>query len=143
MAVWAGNRHVAANLATFRSPKRTGWYGQGMLLASLHPGQSWLDSNLIKGRWHEHQTRHPACAQWLADKALIEGAHQVEAADQLTPIASELGCSLAQLALAWCAKNPNVSSVITGSTKVAQVCSSASGVFITWPLFFMFLRLLR
>jgi voltage-dependent potassium channel beta subunit len=39
----------------------------------------------------------------------------------LKPIADELGCSLAQLAIAWCATNPNVSSVITGASKVEQV----------------------
>lgn len=35
--------------------------------------------------------------------------------------AQELGCSLAQLALAWCVRNPNVSTVITGATSVQQV----------------------
>jgi aryl-alcohol dehydrogenase-like predicted oxidoreductase len=37
------------------------------------------------------------------------------------PIASDLGCALAQLALAWCLKNPHVSSVITGASRVSQV----------------------
>ena len=36
-------------------------------------------------------------------------------------IADELGCTLAQLALAWCAKNPHVSTVITGASRVEQV----------------------
>ena len=40
---------------------------------------------------------------------------------QLDDIAKELGCSLAQLALAWCLKNPNVSTVITGGSSVDQV----------------------
>ena len=40
---------------------------------------------------------------------------------RLEPIAAELGGSLAQLALAWAAHNPRVSSVITGATRVAQV----------------------
>lgn len=39
----------------------------------------------------------------------------------LKPIADELGVPLAQLAIAWCATNPNVSSVITGATKESQV----------------------
>jgi len=41
--------------------------------------------------------------------------------DALEPIAKELGCSLSQLALAWCAKNPFVSTVITGASRVEQV----------------------
>jgi voltage-dependent potassium channel beta subunit len=36
-------------------------------------------------------------------------------------VAKELGCTTAQLAIAWCARNPNVSSVITGASKVSQV----------------------
>jgi aryl-alcohol dehydrogenase-like predicted oxidoreductase len=36
-------------------------------------------------------------------------------------MAQELGCSLAQLAIAWCVKNPNVSTVITGASRPAQV----------------------
>lgn len=39
----------------------------------------------------------------------------------LKPIAEELGVPLSQLAIAWCATNPNVSSVITGATKEYQV----------------------
>jgi aryl-alcohol dehydrogenase-like predicted oxidoreductase len=40
---------------------------------------------------------------------------------QLEPIAKDLGCTLAQLALAWCLKNPNVSTVITGASRPEQV----------------------
>ncbi len=40
---------------------------------------------------------------------------------RLAPIAAELGASTAQLAIAWCAKNPRVSSVITGASKRAQL----------------------
>jgi voltage-dependent potassium channel beta subunit len=39
----------------------------------------------------------------------------------LLPIADELGCTLAQLAIAWCASNPHVSTVITGASRVSQV----------------------
>jgi voltage-dependent potassium channel beta subunit len=40
---------------------------------------------------------------------------------QLEGVAQDLGCTLAQLALAWCLKNPHVSTVITGASRVAQV----------------------
>jgi aryl-alcohol dehydrogenase-like predicted oxidoreductase len=56
---------------------------------------------------------------WLAKRLSDERARaKVEA---LRPIADELGCSLAQLALAWCTKNPNVSTVITGASRPSQV----------------------
>jgi voltage-dependent potassium channel beta subunit len=51
----------------------------------------------------------------LTDKAKNEVVGGIE------PIAKELGCTLAQLAIAWCAKNPRVSTVITGASRVAQV----------------------
>jgi voltage-dependent potassium channel beta subunit len=43
------------------------------------------------------------------------------AVGRLEPIAAELGCTLAQLAIAWVAKNPRVSTVITGASKVSQL----------------------
>jgi len=44
-----------------------------------------------------------------------------EAVAQLEAVASELSCTLAQLSLAWCLANRNVSTVITGATRVEQV----------------------
>ena len=38
--------------------------------------------------------------------------------DALQPLAAELGCTLTQLAVAWAASNPDVSSVILGATRV-------------------------
>ena len=46
---------------------------------------------------------------------------RIEAAESLRPIATRLGCTMSQLALAWCMRNPHVSSVITGATSVQQV----------------------
>lgn len=51
----------------------------------------------------------------LTDKA------KNEAVVQLEQVAKDLGCTLAQLAIAWCARNPRVSTVITGASKVSQV----------------------
>jgi voltage-dependent potassium channel beta subunit len=39
----------------------------------------------------------------------------------LKEVADSLGCTLAQMALAWCTKNPRVSTVITGASRVEQV----------------------
>ena len=60
--------------------------------------------------------------EWL--RALFEsdeGRQKVDTARKLTPIADQLGATRAALALAWCLKNPNVSTVITGASKVEQV----------------------
>lgn len=60
---------------------------------------------------------------WLR-KRLLEtesGRAKLEKVKQLAPVAEDLGISMPQLALAWCLKNKNVSTVITGASKVDQV----------------------
>jgi voltage-dependent potassium channel beta subunit len=44
-----------------------------------------------------------------------------DAVGKLEAVARDLGCSLAQLAIAWCVRNPRVSTVITGASRVSQV----------------------
>jgi voltage-dependent potassium channel beta subunit len=56
---------------------------------------------------------------WMKDEILTpENIAKVKA---LEPLARELGCTMAQLALAWARKNQNVSTVITGATRPEQV----------------------
>ncbi|HEX7272789.1 MAG TPA: aldo/keto reductase [Casimicrobiaceae bacterium] len=57
--------------------------------------------------------------EWLAER-IVDPA-KIAKVRRLVPVAADLGCTLAQLALAWCLRNPNVSTVITGATRVAQV----------------------
>ena len=55
---------------------------------------------------------------------LVEGltdAAKNAAVAQLEGIAAELGCSVAQLAIAWVARNPHVSTVITGASRLEQL----------------------
>jgi len=57
--------------------------------------------------------------EWLAER--LSNQAQIAVVKRLAPIAAELGCTLAQLSLAWCLKNPRVSTVITGASRPAQV----------------------
>lgn len=57
--------------------------------------------------------------EWL--RPALTDPERIEKVRQLVPFATELGCSLPQLALAWCLANPNVSTVITGASRVEQV----------------------
>jgi len=50
-----------------------------------------------------------------------EATRRIEKVKKLQPIAQLLGCSLAQLAIAWTIKNPHVSTTILGATKVSQL----------------------
>jgi len=46
---------------------------------------------------------------------------KIDIVRKLEGVAKELGCNTAQLAIAWCLKNPDVSTVITGASRVEQV----------------------
>jgi voltage-dependent potassium channel beta subunit len=60
--------------------------------------------------------------EWLKD--LVYRPESVAAVDSFSTIARELGATSAQLGLAWCAKNPHVSTVITGATSTGQVAEN-------------------
>lgn len=49
----------------------------------------------------------------------------LDAVQSLKPLAQKAGCTLAQLALAWCLRQPAVTSVIVGATKAEQVDENA------------------
>ncbi len=57
--------------------------------------------------------------KYMGTNNLVE--EKLSKVDALRPIAESTGCSLAQLSLAWCVSNPNVSTVILGATKPEQV----------------------
>ncbi|MFZ2096741.1 MAG: aldo/keto reductase [Anaerolineales bacterium] len=60
--------------------------------------------------------------EWLREGFESDQAkHRIEKVIQLEPIAEKLGMTISQMAIAWCLKNPNVSSVITGASKPEQV----------------------
>jgi len=76
-------------------------------------------------------------AQYAWLKPSFEG-EQAEAklakVKRLSPLAAELGCSRAQLALAWCLKNPQVSTVITGASRAEQVVENMGALAIVEKL---------
>jgi voltage-dependent potassium channel beta subunit len=65
---------------------------------------------------------------WLA-KGLTDAAKNAAVA-RLEAIAGELGATVAQLAIAWAAKNPRVSSVITGASNVGQLRANLGAVAV-------------
>lgn len=60
---------------------------------------------------------------WAKERYLTP--QRVEMVRQLKPIADELGINRSQLALAWVLRQPGVSSVITGATRVSQIEENA------------------
>jgi voltage-dependent potassium channel beta subunit len=82
-----------------------------------------LGAGLLTGKYIEGipQNSRGALAgfEWLRPN--FEDAANNEKVRALKAIADDLGCPLAQLAIAWCARNPKVSTVITGASSVEQL----------------------
>lgn len=57
--------------------------------------------------------------EWLRDANLAE--KNLEKVRQLTKLAQEIGTTMPKMAIAWTLKNPNVSTAITGASKVSQL----------------------
>lgn len=64
----------------------------------------------------------------LTDKAKLAKVQKLE------EVAKELGCTLSQLSIAWCVKNPFVSTVITGASRVEQVHENMKAGEVTGKL---------
>lgn len=82
-----------------------------------------LASGLLSGKYNESIPTDSRAAQpgyeWLQKNGITPA--RIEKVKQLVPIANDLGCSLAQMSLAWCLKNQNISSVILGASRVEQL----------------------
>jgi voltage-dependent potassium channel beta subunit len=66
--------------------------------------------------------------EWLAER--LTDAAKIAVVRRLGPIAADLGCTLAQLSLAWCLRNPHVSTVITGASRPAQVVENMKALAV-------------
>ena len=85
-----------------------------------------LASGLLTGKYNEGippGTRATLPGYEFLHKRFVddEASRRIEKVRRLQPIAQLLGCSLAQLAIAWTIKNPHVSTTILGATKVSQL----------------------
>lgn len=85
-----------------------------------------LASGLLSGKYIEGAPAGSRALlpgyEWLQQSLTDE--EQNAKARQVKEVADELGCDMAQLALAWCVHNPNVSTVITGASNVDQLRSN-------------------
>jgi len=95
-----------------------------------------LASGLLTGKYNDgvpegsrgSLKRYDWLLEQLTDKALIKKVRK------LTEIANDLGVSTAQLAIAWLLKNSNVSTVITGASRVGQVHQNMKAVDVVEKL---------
>ncbi|HMS28924.1 MAG TPA: aldo/keto reductase [Saprospiraceae bacterium] len=82
-----------------------------------------LASGLLSGRYLNEVPQDSRLARpelnWLREKTLVND--QMSKVERLKTLADRLGVSLAQFAIAWCAQNPNVSTVILGASRLSQL----------------------
>ena len=94
-------------------------YGMGTTIWSP------LASGLLTGKYNdgvpEDSRLGHADYAWLRDALLEDEGAKLKTVRALAPIAAELGLPMARFSLAWCLKNPHVSTVILGASKKAQL----------------------
>jgi voltage-dependent potassium channel beta subunit len=82
-----------------------------------------LASGLLSGKYQQGIPDESRAAvkgyEWLKDS--VTNTERLAKVARLQVVANQLGVSLAQMSLAWCLKNPHVSTVITGASKASQV----------------------
>lgn len=76
-------------------------------------------------RLHNHKDVYSSLIKQLDSP---EGKEKIEKVQKMTKIAEKLGGSASQLALAWAAKNENVSTVILGATKPEQIVDNCKAL---------------
>lgn len=94
-----------------------------------------LASGLLTGKYNDgvpgNSRARVSGYEWLRER--FEGPKAQESirkVKRLVPIAQELGCTMAQLALAWCLANPRVSTVITGASNPEQVVENMAALSV-------------
>jgi len=82
-----------------------------------------LSSGVLSGKYLDKFPRGTRLSfeglEWLKDRSW--SLEKVEKARELNEIAKDMGTSLPRLAIAWCAKNPDVSTVILGASSAKQL----------------------
>ena len=82
-----------------------------------------LASGMLSGKYNKGIPNDSRAAtsnmDWLKEN--VTNKDNIAKVQALEPIAKELDCTISQLSLAWCLKNPFVSSVITGASRLEQV----------------------
>ncbi|XP_060112055.1 LOW QUALITY PROTEIN: voltage-gated potassium channel subunit beta-3 [Heteronotia binoei] len=98
-----------------------------------------LACGLITGKYEERVPENCRAAmkgyQWLKEKLQSEdGKKQQAKVKELHPIAERLGCTVAQLAIAWCLRSEGVSSVLLGVSSTDQLIENLGSIQVLTQL---------
>ena len=102
-------------------------YGMGTTIWSP------LASGMLTGKYNEGIPDDSRLAlpgyEWLRDLWTSEdGQQKLEKVRLLNTLAKEMGVSITHLSLAWCLKNPNVSTVILGASRLSQLVDNLQAI---------------
>ena len=99
-------------------------YSYGLGLTVYSP----LAEGILAGRYSGGIPADSRAAVIERKSGLAKQEREIAAAEALRPIAAELNCSLAQLALAWVLSNGNVSTAIIGASKPSQILDNVGAI---------------
>ncbi|HEY3759393.1 MAG TPA: aldo/keto reductase family protein [Solirubrobacteraceae bacterium] len=119
--IWRGPEAEVIPLCEREQISQIVWspLAQGVLTGKYRPGQAPpQDSRAASDEMNEF-------IGWLLEDRVLE------AVQRLLPIAEGVGVSLAQLALAWVLRQPNVASAIVGASRPEQVHANAAASGVT------------
>ena len=96
-----------------------------------------LAGGLLTGKYNDGKVPEGSRAtlpgfEWV--KTEILNPEKLKVTRKLAIIAEDLGVSMAQMSLAWILKNPNVSTVITGASRVEQVRENMKAIDVVHKL---------
>lgn len=111
---------VEKNVMPVTKPRGVGLVVWSPLAQGLLTGK--YDDGIQEGSRFSRET-------WLKDRYFTE--KNINRVKEMKVIAEEVGCTRAQLALAWCLTRDNVSSAITGATRPEQVEENMKAIDVT------------
>ena len=95
-----------------------------------------LASGLLSGKYNDGIPKGSRLSlegfDWLKEKVLLED--RVKKVKKLSELAAKLGTTTAALSIAWCIKNPNVSTAILGATKKQQLLDNLKALEVAEKL---------
>ena len=100
----------------------------GLGLTTYSPLASGLLTGKYAGGIPEGSRASLAGYEWLRDVLVDPRVNGIVA--DLAKVADDLDCTPAQLAIAWCARNPHVSTVMTGASSVRQVAENMEALAV-------------
>ena len=95
-----------------------------------------LASGLLSGKYNDGVPKGSRLSlegfDWLKEKVLLED--RVKKVKKLSELAAKLGATTAAVSIAWCIKNPNVSTAILGATKKQQLLDNLKALEVAEKL---------